>query len=226
MIVLDSIANKVALRPGIHDYEIPYLIPDTTDGKEFWDHQYQQLQACNFISPVSGEVSEYIDPAVGYFGLRTHPLDDRRPYYHIGIELTFKTATKVTPLASGVLEHSGYGAINGHYILLSHPDIVTEDGYVLHTMYCHLKKPLITFTSYQKMLREISLGSYPIIPVTDQEVLGVTGNSGVVQGGNPKLYIQMDFRKYGEDPIVIDPFRVLAGVTKENTSLKQLRIRG
>lgn len=224
MIILDSIARKVAPRPGIHDYEVPYLIPDIVTGKGFWDYQYQQLQSFDFRSPVSGKVSDYIDPKIGYFGLRTHPLDSRRPYYHIGIELRFNTATEVTPLASGILEHSGYGAINGHYILLSHPDIVTEDGYVLHTMYCHLKKPLITFSSYQKMLREISLGSYPMIPVTAEDVLGITGNSGVVQGGNPKLYIQMDFRKYGEVPVVIDPFRVFTGVIQENTSASKIKI--
>lgn len=226
MITLGSIADKVIPRPGIHDYEVPYLTPDMINGKEFWDQQYTVLQSLGFESPISESIEKYVNQDVGYFGLRTHPTDPRRPYYHIGIELDFKNATAVSPISSGILEYSGYGAINGHYVLMSHPDVVTKDGYVLHTMYCHLKKPLITFTSYQKMLREISLGSYPIIPIDSQEVLGMTGNSGVVQGEHPKLYIQMDFRKYGEDTIVIDPYRVLTAEVKENNSAHEIKMRG
>ena len=68
----------------------------------------------------------------------------------VKISLDLKSGRNIYPVLPGILEYSGYGAVNGHYILLSHPQIQTEDGYILHSMYCHLKKPLVKFNSYQK----------------------------------------------------------------------------
>ena len=66
------------------------------------------------------------------------------------------------------------------------------------------------------MLREVSLGSYPIIPVSQKTSLGISGSSGSVTDGENKLYIQFDFRKYGHTPIVLDPFRILTGEERGN----------
>jgi murein DD-endopeptidase MepM/ murein hydrolase activator NlpD len=114
---------------------------------------------------------------------------------------------EVKPILKGILEYSGYGAVNGYYVLLSHPHIQTEDGYVLHTMYCHLKKPLVKFSSYQKMLREISLGSYPLVEISDETIIGYVGNSGLHPTEKNRLYLQCDFRKYDHKTIVIDPMK-------------------
>jgi hypothetical protein len=98
--------------------------------------------------------------------------------------------------------------VNGYYVLLSHPDIVTEDGYVFHTMYCHLKKPFVKFNSYQKMLREISLGSHPIVLVDMDVCVGHASTSGVSREQYPGLYFECSFRKFDEIPIVIDPLQL------------------
>jgi hypothetical protein len=108
----------------------------------------------------------------------------------------------------GVFESYGYGAGNGQYVFLSHPQVQTEDGYTLHSMYCHLKKPLVKFNSYQKMLREISLRSYPIIPIEMQTILGVASTTGLSRDNHPGLYLQLSFRKFDQTPIVVDPMCV------------------
>lgn len=207
--ILPSFRDRTLARPERYDFEPPYLIPDTDNHMAFWDKIYGRMETISYSSPIEEDFFDYINTSVGYFGYRPHPNDPSREYFHIGLQLDLEAGAKVTPVYDGILEYSGYGAINGHYVLLSHPDIVTEDGYVLHTMYCHLKKPDISFNSYQKMLREISLGSYPLLQISSTDILGESGRSGVVEYDTNILYLQMDFRKYGEVPIVIDPFRVL-----------------
>jgi murein DD-endopeptidase MepM/ murein hydrolase activator NlpD len=213
---LPELTQKVMARPGSSDFEPPYLVPDLQH-QDFWQKMYDTLHQQEFSSPVAGNIELYINTEVGFFGFRKHPTKLEHTYYHIGVQLEFQKVQEITPIAQGVLEYAGYGAINGHYVLLSHPDIQTEDGYVLHSMYCHLKKPQVGFSSYQKMLREISLGTYPIVPISSQEVLGISGSSGVVEDDKPKLYLQLDFRKYGEAPIVLDPLMVFNNKTEVNS---------
>ena len=55
------------------------------------------------------------------------------------------------------------------------------------------------------MLREISLGTYPLIEISPDTVVGLVGSSGNTIGDKPKLYLQIDFRKYGEQVIALDP---------------------
>jgi hypothetical protein len=218
MLLLPSLLPYTKKRPGQHDFEPPYTIPD---GRytEFWDDVYKQLYALSFYQPLPGSIETYVSKEHGFFGKRPHPIDTNKPYFHIGIELITKEPNKVQPIAAGVLEYSGYGAINGYYVMLSHPQIVTEDGYVLHSSYCHLKRPQVTFNSYQKMLREISLGSYPIIEVPSDTVLGVTGTSGIVSDQQHTLYLQLDFRKYDEVSITLDPYRIFTNTEKKNTEI-------
>lgn len=212
MITIPSLAPHTKARPGSHDFEPAYLVPDhSSDSDKFWNTVYRELKEAQLKSPIEANISELVNPEYGYFGPRPHPVISNREYFHLGIEYNFPKILPIHPVQNGVLEYSGYGAINGYYVLLSHPDIKTEDGYILHSMYCHLKKPLVNFTSYQKMLREVSLGSYPIIFISEDTLLGNSGSSGVVSQGDYKLYLQFDFRKYGETPIVIDPLRVLTG---------------
>ena len=223
MIILPEISDKGIPRPGYLDFEAPCIVPDRKEYRAFWGQVYQQLHELNFHSPVGEEIEQYINPKVGYFGFRSHPTGKSEPYYHIGVEMDFENQNEVKPIASGILEYSGYGAINGYYVLLSHPQIQTEDGYILHSMYCHLRKPLVRFNSYQKMLREISLGAYPLINVKSQEILGFADNSGVVRGEDPKLYLQLDFRKYGETPISLDPLPIFVGETRINKTNKTIK---
>ncbi|MEZ4103386.1 MAG: hypothetical protein R3B55_02430 [Candidatus Paceibacterota bacterium] len=73
-----------------------------------------------------------------------------------------KSKTPIKPILDGVLEYSGFGHVNGHYVFLSHPEIITEDGFKMYSLYMHLKQPLVKFNSYQKMLRQISFNHYQV----------------------------------------------------------------
>jgi hypothetical protein len=224
MIVLPALKQYTKSRPYKAKFEQNYLVPDFEQHKDFWSLVHQFLFSLSVRSPFKKAFQEYINPQVGYFGDRIHPITGQAHYYHIGIQIDVEPKQEVTPLLQGVLEYSGYGAVNGHYVLLSHPEIQTEDGYILHTMYCHLKKPLVKFSSYQKMLREISLGSYPIIPISLDTVLGQVGTSGLSDASKPSLYIQCDFRKMDCDPIVVDPINFFDEKTYRNKTYNSLSV--
>ncbi|MAQ77305.1 hypothetical protein CL684_02155 [Candidatus Campbellbacteria bacterium] len=218
MFTLPPIAHTTKSRPNRPLYEKPYHIPDEKY-QDFWADIYNFLFAIDMPLPVRDkELDTCINEAYGYFGYRVHPVTKEAKYFHAGLSFDLSHEDAVYPLRDGILEYAGYGAANGHYILISHPDIVTEDGYVFHTMYCHLKKPLVSFSSYQKMLREISLASYPIIPVTTETKLGTASVSGLSRDNHPGLYLQCSFRKMDTPPIVIDPYRMYTNEIKENTT--------
>lgn len=219
MIVLPSLEQYSKPRPNRPKFEQDHLVPDFEKHPNFWENISRFLFALSAFSPTKDPDLNSVNPVYGYFGNRMHPVTKEPHYYHLGIEIQTKGKQKIYPIMKGVLEYSGYGAINGYYVLLSHPNIQTEDGYVLHTMYCHLKKPEIRFSSYQKMLREISLGSYPIIDVPVDTVLGQAGNSGVsITEGEPSCYIQCDFRKLDHKPIVVDPLWLFSQEKMRNLS--------
>ncbi|MCA9353178.1 hypothetical protein KC901_03280 [Patescibacteria group bacterium] len=218
MIHLPPIVDKSTLRPNRPLFEEPYAIPDLEHHADFWKEVYRFLKTVSFRSPVIRDIKNYIDQRFGYFGFRVHPVTRESQYFHAGLSLDLTRNRKIYPIYPGVLEYAGYGAVNGYYVLLSHPDIVTEDGYVFHSMYCHLKKPLIKFNSYQKMLREISLGSHPIVPVSIKTILGTAASSGLAREQHPGVYLECSFRKFGETPIVIDPFRLYYARPKHNTT--------
>ena len=56
----------------------------------------------------------------------------------------------------GFLEYAGFGSINGNYVFLSHPEITTEDGFTMCSLYIHLKNYKVRFGAPKKMLRKIS----------------------------------------------------------------------
>lgn len=220
MIVLPGLTDYIKPRPHRPKFEQLYLVPDFSNNLDFWNTMKHMLFALDLYSPLEKDVFEYVNPFCGFFGNRLHPVSKEPSYYHLGIELVTDAKSKVRPLLKGVLEYSGYSVVNGYYVLLSHPHIQTEDGYILHTMYCHLKKPLVKFSSYQKMLREISLGSHPIIEINRDTILGLVGSSGAAVGELPKLYLQCDFRKLDKKPIVIDPMNFFSEHVHVNESRK------
>lgn len=218
MIVLPPLVDKTKPRPNRPDFEETYLVPDIETYTDFWQLIYKAIRTTKLYSPVQRNIQKYINSLFGYFGFRVHPVTHESRYFHAGISLDLKAGRKIYPVLPGILEYSGYGAVNGYYVLLSHPQIQTEDGYVFHSMYCHLKKPLIKFNSYQKMLREISLHSHPRIPVSEKDIVGLASTSGVSRDNHPGLYLQFSFRKFDTKPIVIDPVRSYFESTQENES--------
>lgn len=217
MAVLPLLSTKTRLRPGHPKFEEVYLIPDETQYPDVWESAYAQLFSLQSSSPIQKDFIHTLDSHFGFFGYRVHPVTRELRYFHSGIFLKLPGKQSIHPILPGILEYSGYGAVNGYYILISHPDIQTEDGYILHSMYCHLKKPLVKFNSYQKMLREISLGSYPEIPVSLPTVLGKPGTSGL-SVPHTGVFLQISLRKFGETPIVLDPLRLYQTTTVGNTT--------
>ena len=215
MIVLPALVGKTKPRPNKPDFEELYLIPDT-EHHMFWDSMYSTLRDLQIYSPVRENIQNFINPLYGYFGFRVHPVTREARYFNAGLSLDLSAGQEIYPVLPGILEYSGYGAVNGYYVLLSHPQIQTEDGYVLHTMYCHLKKPLIKFNSYQKMLREISLHSYPEVNVSKDTLLGLASTSGISREQYPGLYLQFSFRKFDQKPITINPFLLYFNHSPEN----------
>lgn len=207
MIILPSLKDKTQLRPNRPSFEELYRVPNIDDHDDFWEKMYDYISSLKFHSPVGSNIEKYTNKDFGYFGYRVHPVTKEPRYFHVGVSLELETGAEIQPILPGVLEYSGYGAVNGYYVLLSHPQIQTEDGYILHSMYCHLKKPLVRFNSYQKMLREISLGSYPIIEIDTKTILGNASTTGIAREHHPGLYLQLSFRKLDQTPIVIDPMR-------------------
>lgn len=203
--------------PFVQD-KVARYIPDE-EYAEFWDAVYQVLHRTKiFNPPVRNKFAERINPYFGYFGERWNP-DTREPgSFHIGIDIEGRRKTRIHAIADGVLEYAGYGIINGNYIMLSHPQVTSEDGYVLYSLYMHLRDLDVQFTSYQKMLREISLRTYPQVPITADSVIGTIGDTG--QSHYPKGYVHMhmhlEFRNKEGDSIFINPSRILGLEISEN----------
>lgn len=216
---LPPIGDKIARRPGNYSGTQARMIPDGKH-EDFWRKFYKEISSKKLIyRPVKNFRVNRVNPLFGYFGHRFHP-SKHEPYFHIGIDISGITKNAVYPVADGILEYSGFGVINGNYVLLRHDDIKTEDGYRLFSMYAHLKRYSVGFTNYQKMLREISLRTYPEIPIPKSKLIGMIGDSGNPEKGNLHLHLQLEFRKDKQIPIVIDPLRALGHNEKENITSK------
>ncbi len=219
MLVLPAIREYTEKRPDRPAFEDPVLIAGESDVfRPFWEEVYAQLQSLTPQHPLKEDRSilSLIPKEYGFYGFRTHPVTGEKQSFHLGIELAVGERREIYPIFGGVLEYSGFGALSGYYVLLSHPDIQTEDGYMLHTLYCHMKRPLVKFGAHQKMLREISLGTYPIVPIKKEQAIGLTGSSGRTVGTDPVLYLQADFRKFEHRPIVIDALKLFEEKTYRN----------
>jgi len=186
---------------------------------EFWQDFYQKIKEYTLFDKPISYMEDKINPYFGYFGFRFHPNTKQPDYFHTGISISEKPKTKVLPVCDGVLEYSGFGIVNGFYVFLSHPHIQTEDGYVMYSLYMHLKKPLVKFSSYQKMLREISFHKYPQIMIERETPIGEVGSTGIVDGKHSHLHLQIEFRHPQKKKVVIiDPLRLYGSRSLKNRS--------
>lgn len=202
---LPSVREAVIPRPGPYKDTVRHLVPNL-EYSEFWQHWYQTVRRNFDITPPVRATADAIDPLFGNFGLRYHPVIHTPGYFHAGVDITVSPKTYVFPIASGILEHAGYGMVNGNYVLMSHPTITTEDGYVLYTAVMHLKQTLVGFSSYQKMLREISLHNYPRIELQPEHPIGIVGDTGIVAGYHTHVHVQCELRnKKTKEIILLDP---------------------
>lgn len=212
--VLPSIGDHKEERPGEYAGSCNHFIPKQGD-ESFWDSFYEQFRKEVSIQFPIERGESGINPLFGYFGFRYNRPQKRENYFHVGLDISAKAKTPVRALCDGVLEYSGFGLVNGRYIMLSHPHIKTEDGYTFFSLYMHLRDGKIGFTSYQKMLREISFNTYPVISVGTDTVLGTVGQTGFADG-HPHVHVQCEFRNEKGDIVLIDPARISGIGSKEN----------
>lgn len=189
------------------------------DEHEFWEVMYRTLAKSEQFAPPVKNIQKKINPYFGFFGERWNPATRQPGNFHTGIDVEGRRKTNIYPISDGILEYSGYGVTSGKYVMLSHPEITTQDGFTLYSLYMHLRDTQVAFTSYQKMLREISLHSYPRIAVTKDTPIGTMGDSG--QSKYPKgyvhMHVQLEFRNKEGDVVFVDPAGVL-GLPQTNNS--------
>lgn len=214
-ITIGPIADRVITRPGISDTKNPPFIP-SPDHREYWDFIIEYItERASFQIPVP-DTDYLLNPFFGAFGMCYNPSSPTPRSFHLGLDLATRYREAVKPIIGGVLEYSGYSLANGHYVMLSHPDIVSEDGFVLHSLYISLHSATVGFTRYQKMLREISLRSYPEIMIGADTVIGYVGESGDDAGLHTHMHLQCEFRHPDGRIISIDPAPLLGLGAQEN----------
>lgn len=215
--LLPAIEDKTILRPGGDKHLVPS--PEYT---EFWDAFFVFLRKnFTFEMPVR-EMKDKVNPYFGNFGPCFQAITKTPDYFNLGIDITARAKTVVHAVAPGLLEYSGFGHINGKYVFLSHPEIQTEDGYVLHTLYMHLRSFSVGFSSYQKMLRKMSFNKYPDVPVAAGTKIGEVGSTGNASGVHTHLHFQMEFRNDSGKIVVVDPALVL-GIPRAENLTKDVR---
>ena len=214
---LPAIKEMAKPRPGTDSGKDKHLVPNE-EYNEFWEAFYENLRThFNFSLPVENS-DKKINPYFGNFGFRFHPTILQPKYFHLGIDITDKAKTPVKPILDGFLEYSGFGLVNGNYVFLSHPEVLTEDGFKLHSIYMHLKSVNVKFSSYQKMLRQVSFNHYPNIEVKKEKSIGGMGSTGNSEGAHVHLHLQIELRDEKGNIVVLDPARVLGLDSQENES--------
>jgi murein DD-endopeptidase MepM/ murein hydrolase activator NlpD len=214
---LPKVKEMAKPRPGTDSGKDKHLVPNE-EYNEFWEAFYENLRThFNFSLPVENS-DKKINPYFGNFGFRFHPTILEPKYFHLGIDITDKAKTPVKPILDGFLEYSGFGLVNGNYVFLSHPEVLTEDGFKLHSIYMHLKSVNVKFSSYQKMLRQVSFNHYPNIEVKKEKSIGGMGSTGNSEGAHVHLHLQIELRDEKGNIIVLDPARVLGLDSQENES--------
>jgi len=218
---LPSFRDHIEERPD--DYtevvqrKIQHMIASPRD-HEWWSLFLSQMkEIVIFDTPLQND-SWSISSHFGYYGRRFHPIEGVPLYFHTGIDFQAPVRTPIFPVTDGILEYSGYGLHNGNYILISHPDVVTEDGYRLTSSYMHLRSYDVSFTSYQKMLREISLNTYPAVPMYRDTKIGELGSSGMHTSVYPHVHIQLFLIKKIQQPRLCHAkiFNTFTKITKMN----------
>lgn len=211
--MLPAIKKDIMPRPG--DLSGGFDVCSVPKEGDLWEEVYNHLRR-SLRSPIIAGTTDAIDPYFGYFGYRFHPVNLRPRYFHIGIDIMAEKNTAVYPVTQGVLEYAGFSALNGNYVLLSHPNIQTEDGYTLYSMYIHLETVNIRFTTIEKIIRELGGRRLTTKIITSDKSIGTVGATGNVRGLVPHLHLQLEFRDRERSIIAIDPARALGLSSGEN----------
>lgn len=210
-----TISDKVIKRP---DSKETHFIPDPAFS-DFWEELYFELHNSKKNRFPFDNTLSRINPFFGYFGLRFHPIKFKADYFHIGIDIDQEIGQKIYPVLEGIFEYSGYGKENGNYIMLSHPDYQTKDGFIMHSLYLHLERATISFNYFEKFLRTAGLIKLTDKKVNLNQIIGFSGDSGNSKDIFPHLHLQIEFRNKSQDKIIlVDPAKTLGLITGENAT--------
>ncbi len=180
-----------------------FYVPDPAF-HEFWEAI--GITVSKYLMPKMPMRHElHIDPLFGYFGFRFHPVTHTPESYHLGIDLITYPKTPLYPILPGILEYAGFSLQNGMYVLLAHPEVQTEDGFMLYSAIMHMREPLVSFTAYEKMLREISLHTYPQKKILDDTTIGRAGIHPDDSILHTHIHLQTEFRHRDGRIIACDP---------------------
>lgn len=130
--------------------------------------------------PAAGRISSVFGPRPA-----PHPMSDRRPGFHAGLDIAVPVGTPVVAPGPGTVLGVGSGARLGVYVLIRHERVGLE------SLLAHLSA--------------VPPGLRPGTPVQRGQVVGVSGNSGRSTG--PHLHFEL---RAALDHTPIDPFRVYA----------------
>lgn len=213
--MLPAINNKIIRRPG--DTPQSHFVPNSD--AEFWDTFYAlSSRKLQLFQPIPG-IEGLVNPYSGRFGFRWHPVAGKPEYFHIGIDAHTHAGTPISAIDQGLFEYSGYAALNGNYIVVSHPHIVCEDGFVLNSIYMHCDTMAHRFNLAQKICRKYisKAPEWVNIPIRKSETLATVGSTGVEGGYAPHLHLQLDFVSPDQTKRVsVDPLRMLGLSERHN----------
>lgn len=217
--ILPAIGNNIVKRPGLKVPKTHY-IPDNKKSA-FWDDFYTSVsKTMPFKAPVP-DFEKLVNPYFGRFGMRWHPVTGSPHYFHIGIDINAPEATPFNPIEKGLLDYSGYADINGNYIVIRHPHITTEDGFILHSLYMHCKAVTMKFSRFQKFLRRFVSTGIPLAnsAIAQNEIIGLIGNSGNKLKYIPHLHLQLEFIAMKSNiRVAVDPIRMYGYESSDNLS--------
>ena len=205
--MLPAISNKIVKRPG--NVPASHFIPN--DDIEFWDNFYTLISEQFQIAQPIEDIGKWIEPYFARFGYRWHPVAGKPRYFHIGIDVHTPMGMPIAAIADGKFEYSGYAPLNGNYVVISHPQIATEDGFVLNSIYMHCQTVAHRFNIFQKLCRKCvsKKPGWANIPITQSDIIATVGDTGIEGGYPPHLHLQFDFVSAdGSKRLSVDPCRI------------------
>jgi murein DD-endopeptidase MepM/ murein hydrolase activator NlpD len=214
---LPNMTNKFIPRPD----NVKHFIPDMDNENDYWDFFFSKIRNLFPLKfPVlNGE--NLIDKFTGNYGYRWHPVKQQPNYFHAGIDININAGTEVFAVAEGIFEYSGFHPVNGTYILLSHPQICTEDGFTLFSSYLHLSKYMVKFSIIHKIFRELGFRKITNKRIRKGQLIGLSGDTGNSVDVYPHLHLQLEFRKE-EKIIIINPCE-LFGIKSFNNITAEIK---
>lgn len=202
--------SKFCLKGGRQRKEF-YLPNYKGSGRECWQKAYSELREI-ISSPIHNQQLK-IQEDWGHFGKRHHPTDNNLQA-HFGIYAIASQGTLIQAVAPGELfystQHLPQEKIpprEGKFVILRHPQIQSQEGAQLFSLYMHLRLCRLGYNIWQKMLRRISSALFSK-KVNRASIIGELGATGNAKTLEPHLHLQLEFR-LGNKILVINPEKIL-----------------